>query len=105
MLDECKAPLYTCFMIKSFVHKGLEKYFLTGDKKGIQAGHAVKLKLQLAALNQAKSTIDLNAPGWRLHQLKGDYRGYLSLTVNGNWRIVFRFVGTDVELVDYLDYH
>jgi toxin HigB-1 len=92
-------------MIKSFVHKGLESYFLTGNKKGVQAGHAVKLKLQLAALNQARSAIDLNAPGWRLHQLKGDYRGYPSLTVNGNWRIVFRFIGTDVELVDYLDYH
>jgi toxin HigB-1 len=104
-IDECKATLYTFNMIKSFAHKGLEAYFLTGSKKGIQPTHAIKLQLQLAALNQAKSAIDLNAPGWRLHQLKGDYRGYLSLTVNGNWRIIFKFAGTDVELVDYLDYH
>ncbi len=92
-------------MIKSFAHKGLEAFFLTGSKKGIQPAHAAKLSLQLAALNQAKAPQDLNAPGWRLHDLKGDLRGYHSLTVNGNWRIVFRFVGTDAELVDYLDYH
>ncbi|MCY7386523.1 MAG: type II toxin-antitoxin system RelE/ParE family toxin [Burkholderiales bacterium] len=92
-------------MISSFAHKGLEALFLTGSKKGIQPAHAGKLRLQLAALNQARSPKDLNAPGWRLHELKGDLRGYHSITVNGNWRVVFRFVGPDVELVDYLDYH
>lgn len=92
-------------MIKSFAHKGLEAFFKTGSKKGIQPAHAAKLRLQLAALNQARSTHDLSAPGWRLHELKGDLRGHHSITVNGNWRLVFRFVGNDVELVDYLDYH
>jgi proteic killer suppression protein len=92
-------------MIKSFAHKGLEAFFNTGSKKGIQPAHAGKLRLQPAALNQAKSPHDLSAPGWRLHELKGDLRGYQSITVNGNWRIIFRFAGTDVELVDYLDYH
>ena len=92
-------------MIKSFAHKGLEAFFQTGSKKGIQPTHATKLKLQLAALNQAKSPKDLNAPGWRLHELKGSLRGHHSITVNGNWRVVFRFVGPDVELVDCLDYH
>ena len=105
VLDICKASLYTLQMIKSFAHKGLEAYFNTGSKKGIQPAHATKLRLQLAALNQAKLPNDLNAPGWRLHELKGDYRGYHSITVNGNWRIIFRFVASDVELVDYLDYH
>ena len=62
-------------MIKSFAHKGLEAFFQTGSKKGIQPTHATKLKLQLAALNQAKSPEDLNAPGWRLHELKGERRG------------------------------
>jgi toxin HigB-1 len=92
-------------MIKSFVHKGLEAFFTTGSKKGIQPAHAAKLRLQLAALEQAKSPKDLDAPGWRLHELKGEFRGYHSIAVSGNWRIVFRFVGRDVELVAYLDYH
>ncbi len=91
-------------MIKSFAHKGLEAFFLTGNKKGIQPAHATTLSLQLAVLNQAKSPNDLAAPGWRLHALKGDLRGYHSITVNGNWRVIFRFIGLDVELVDYLDY-
>jgi proteic killer suppression protein len=105
LLDACKALLYTHQMIKSLAHKGLEAFFNAGSKKGIQPAHATKLKLQLAALNQARSPHDLSAPGWRLRELKGDLRGYHSITVNGNWRIIFRFVGTDVELVDYLDYH
>ena len=92
-------------MINSFVHKGLEAFFLTGSKKGIQPAHSSKLRLQLAALNQAGSPKDLNAPGWRLHELKGHLRGHHAITVNGNWRVIFRFVGPDVELVNYLDYH
>ena len=104
-LDTRKAWLYTHPMIKSFAHKGLEAFFKTGSKKGIQSAHAGKLRLQLAALNQARFPKDLNAPGWRLHELKGDLRGYYSIAVNGNWRIVFRFVDADVELLNYLDYH
>jgi proteic killer suppression protein len=105
LLDACKALLYTQPMIKSFAHKGLETFFRTGSKKGIQPTHATKLRSQLAALNQAKSARDLSAPSWRLHELKGDLRGYHSISVNGNWRIIFRFAGMDVELVNYLDYH
>lgn len=93
-------------MIKSFRHKGLEQFFKTGSKSGIQPHHAVKLRIQLTALNAAASPADLKAPvAWRLHQLSGDWAGFWSLTVNGNWRVIFRFDGIDVELVDYLDYH
>lgn len=92
-------------MIKSFRHKGLELFFLRGSKAGIQPQHAARLRLQLTALDAAVKLSDLSAPGWRLHALAGDWKGFYSLTVNGNWRIVFRFVGRDVELVDYLDYH
>lgn len=92
-------------MIKSSRHKGLEKFFRTGSKSGIQPQHAARLRLQLTALNVAESPEDLNAPGWRLHALSGDLKGYWSVTVNGNWRVIFRFVGKDTELVDYLDYH
>ena len=92
-------------MINSFRHKGLEAFFRTGTKSGIQASHAAKLRLLLTALDYAKSTSDMNAPGWRLHALSGKWRGYWSATVNGNWRLIFRFDGKDAELVDYLDYH
>jgi len=92
-------------VIKSFRHKGLEQFFRRGSKAGIQAQHATKLRLQLTALDAATKASDLSAPGWRLHALSGDLKGFHSLTVNGNWRVVFRFVGEDVEMVDYLDYH
>jgi proteic killer suppression protein len=92
-------------MIKSFRHKGLEVFFRTGGKSGIRPDHAVKLRVQLFALDQAKAARDMNAPGWRLHLLSGKYKGYWSVTVNGNWRLIFRFEGADAELVDYLDYH
>jgi proteic killer suppression protein len=92
-------------MIKSFRHKGLALFFETGKKTGIQAQHAAKLRLLLTAIDHATIPADLSAPSWRLHELKGRERGLWSLTVNGNWRLVFRFVGEDVELVDYLDYH
>jgi proteic killer suppression protein len=92
-------------MIKSFVQKGFESFFQTGNKRGIQPHHADRLRRQLTALNNASSPTDLNAPGWGLHQLKGESRGLWSITVNGNWRITFRFVKADVDLVDYLDDH
>jgi len=92
-------------MIKTFRHKGLQAFFETGSKAGIQAAHETKLKHQLFALNSAVSPADLGAPGWRLHALQGRFQGLYSITVNGNWRVVFGFEGTDVVLVDYLDYH
>lgn len=92
-------------MIKSFRHKGLQAFFVRGTKAGIQAHHANKLRLQLFALNRAEKPEDLAAPGWRLHPLSGNLADHWSITVNGNWRLVFRFVGSDVEQVDYLDYH
>lgn len=93
-------------MIKSFRHKGLEAFYTSGSKAGIQAQHAQKLRLQLTALDAAVSADDFKAPvAWRLHSLSGKLKGYYSLTVNGNWRVIFRFDGSDVELVDYLDYH
>ncbi len=92
-------------MIKSFRHKGLEAFFRRGTKSGIQPHHAAKLRVQLTALNAAAKPDDLSAPGWRLHPLTGSFKGFYSITVNGNWRVIFRFDGVDVELVDYLDYH
>lgn len=92
-------------MIKSFRHKGLQSFFETGSKAGIQPAHSGKLRLQLAALDNAVAPGDVSAPSWRLHALNGDLAGYWSITVNGNWRIIFGFDGKDVVLVNYLDYH
>ena len=91
-------------MIKSFQHKGLRRFFETGSKAGIQAAHAAKLSLQLAALEQAVRAEELSAPSWQLHPLKGELKGHWALTVNGNWRLVFAFDGQDAVLVNYQDY-
>lgn len=92
-------------MIASFRHKGLEVFYRTGSTKGIQFAHAKKLARILTALDAAESVSELDLPGYRLHVLKGDLKGFLSVWVNGNWRVTFRFIGADIELVDYLDYH
>jgi proteic killer suppression protein len=92
-------------MIKSFAHKGLEKFFQTGSKAGICPDHATRLTRQLATLNVALCAKDMDFPGWDLHPLKGDMAGFWDITVNANWRLTFRFVGEDVEIVDYQDYH
>ncbi|MDA0243185.1 MAG: type II toxin-antitoxin system RelE/ParE family toxin [Chloroflexi bacterium] len=92
-------------MIKSFKHKGLEKFFLTGSKMGIQATHANKLRLILGRLNASTSPRDMNLPSLYLHELKGDRQGTWSVRVSGNWRITFQFDGQDVTIVNYEDYH
>ncbi|HQZ01705.1 MAG TPA: type II toxin-antitoxin system RelE/ParE family toxin [Thauera sp.] len=92
-------------MIKSFEHKGLQDFFETGSKAGIQPHHASKLARQLARLHAAKAPEDMNLPGWRLHALVGGLTGHYSVSVNGNWSLTFRFDGADAVLVDYQDYH
>ena len=92
-------------MILTFRHKGLEAYFKTGRMTGIQPLHAKRLRELLTALNVASGPPDLARPSWRLHGLSGDRAGFYAVTVQANWRLAFRFVGADVELLDYLDYH
>jgi len=92
-------------MIKSFAHKGLEEFFLTGTTKGIQAKHATRLEELLDRLDAAVSIKAMDFPGSGLHKLKGDLKGYWSVKVSGNWRMTFRFDGEDAHVVDYHDYH
>jgi proteic killer suppression protein len=92
-------------MIRSFRHAGLEKFFKTGSKAGIQPKHAGKLSIQLFALNRARTAEDMNAPGWELHALTGNLRNHWAIKVNGNWRLTFAFEEQDAILVDYQDYH
>ncbi|WP_016957388.1 type II toxin-antitoxin system RelE/ParE family toxin [Catenovulum agarivorans] len=92
-------------MIKSFRHKGLKKFFETGSKAGIQAKHERKLRMQLAAIDTATIIDDIDLPGYKLHQLKGDRDGIWSITVNGNWRVTFEFIDGNAFILNYEDYH
>ena len=92
-------------MIKSFRHKGVQQFFETGSKAGIQSQHERRLRLQLSRLDDARKAKDMDAPGWKLHRLKGELKNYWSVWVDGNWRLTFTFDGEDAVLVDYQDYH
>jgi len=92
-------------MILSYRHKGLKKFAETGSELGIQPIHAERLRRLLSALDVAERAEDMNAPGNRLHSLKGDLEGHWSVMVSGNWRMTFAFEGENAILVDYRDYH
>lgn len=92
-------------MITSFRHKGLQRFYETGNVAGIQAGHQKRLRIQLAALDTAQVIDDMDIPGFRLHPLKGDRKGQWAVTVNKNWRLVFKFANGNAFDVDYEDYH
>ena len=92
-------------MIKSFRHKGLRRYFESGVKSGIQARHAGRLRLQLAALDTAQNIEDMDIPGYRLYPLKGRSKGRWSIWVSASWRLTFEFDDGNVHILDYEDYH
>ena len=91
--------------ITSFRHKGLERFFTSGGKAGIQARHAGRWRLILGRLSVATTPGDMRLPGLDLHELHGPRKGTWAVTVSGNWRITFAFDGRDVGRVDYEDYH
>lgn len=92
-------------MIKSFRHKGLRRFYESGNASGIQHQHAGRLRMQLAALDTAQSIDDMDIPGFRLHPLKGRACGRWSIWVNGNWRLTFEFRDGNAYILDYEDYH
>lgn len=92
-------------MVKSFRHKGLKAFYSTGNKAGIQAKHADRLRLILARLDAAHEAHDMDLPGLKLHKLSGNFKGFWSVEASGNWRVIFRFEGHDAFDVDYIDYH
>ncbi len=92
-------------MIISFRHKGLELLYRHGATQGVHSAHVRKLLRILAVLDVATRPADLDIPAFRLHPLKGQLNGFWAIHVNGNWRVICRFAGENVELVDYLDYH
>jgi proteic killer suppression protein len=92
-------------MIESFRHKGLKRLFEHDDRSKLSADMVEKIKVVLAALDQAESIDDLNQPAFRLHMLKGDLKGFWSVTVRANWRVIFRFEDGSALDVDLTDYH
>ncbi|MDZ7725681.1 MAG: type II toxin-antitoxin system RelE/ParE family toxin [candidate division KSB1 bacterium] len=92
-------------MIKSFKHKGLQKFYETGTTSGIQPAHEKKLRIRLAAFDTAIILDDLDLPGFRLHCLKGKMQKSWAIDVSKNWRITFQFIDGDVYIVNYEDYH
>jgi proteic killer suppression protein len=92
-------------VIKTFRHKGLERFYRDGSKAAIQPKHEKRLRLQLGRLDAAKSAADMNLPGWRWHPLIGNLKGHWAVWVDENWRLTFTFEGSDAVLVDYQDYH
>jgi len=92
-------------MIQSFRHKGLQLFFEKGNYSKIQPDHRKKIRLILTMLHAAKVIHDMNFPGSKLHALTGELKSFWSVSVSGNWRIIFRFEDGDIFDVDYLDYH
>lgn len=92
-------------MIRSFKHKSLRRFFEEGVKSGIRPEHAERLRLVLARLQASTTPKDMDLPGLRLHELKGESKGTWSVTVSGNWRVTFRFEEKDVFDINYVDYH
>ncbi len=91
-------------MIHSFRHKGLQRLFNDDDARGLNPEHVAKLKNILASLDAAPTVEHMNMPSFRLHPLKGVYKGLWAVTVRANWRVIFRF-DNGAHDVDYLDYH
>jgi proteic killer suppression protein len=88
-----------------FRHKGLKRLYEDDDRRGVLPEHAAKLRNILARLDAAHAAREMNVPSFRLHPLKGEMKGFWAVTVQANWRVIFRFVEADAFDVDYLDYH
>ena len=104
-MTPCIVYAYTIRVIKSYRHKGLQRFAETGSKAGIWPEHAARLRILLTALDVASGPNDMDAHGNNLHPLHGSLENHWSVWVSGNWRMTFVFEQTDVILVDYLDYH
>ncbi len=92
-------------MIKSFRHRGLQRFYERGDSSKFKADQRSRIEDVLGRLDVAESPSDLDLPGYRLHPLKGEWKKYWSVSISGNWRIIFRFEAGDAFDVDLIDYH
>jgi toxin HigB-1 len=91
-------------MIRTIRHKGLKRLFEHDDPSGVNREHADKLRDILSMLHAAPAVAHMDLPGFRLHPLRGQMKGFWAVTVRANWRVIFRFDDGATE-VDYVDYH
>lgn len=92
-------------MIKTIKHKGLERFYRSGSLSGFQAHHMKRLQLILTRPDASICVEDMDLPGLKLHKLKGELKGFYAVTVQANWRIIFRFENEHAYDVNYVDYH
>ncbi|PYU77587.1 MAG: peptidase [Acidobacteria bacterium] len=92
-------------MIRSIRHKGLKRLYEDDDPRGVISEHAEKLRDILARLDAAATVADMDLPGFRLHPLKGELKGFWAVTVRANWRVIFHYADREASDVDYVDYH
>jgi proteic killer suppression protein len=92
-------------VIRSIRHRGLKRLHEEDDARGVLREHTAKLRDILARLDAAATVSDMDLPGFRLHALKGSFKGFWAVTVRANWRVIFRLVEGEVLDVDYIDYH
>jgi proteic killer suppression protein len=92
-------------VIRTIRHKGLKRLYEDDDPRGVFAEHVEKLRDILARLDAATTAADMELPGFRLHPLKGEWKGFWAVTVRANWRVIFRFAAGEAVDVDYIDYH
>jgi toxin HigB-1 len=92
-------------VIRSIRHKGLKRLHQDDDTRGVVPEHTTKLRDILARLDAASTIADMDLPGFRLHPLKGELKGFWAVTVRANWRVIFRLAEGDALDVDYVDYH
>jgi toxin HigB-1 len=92
-------------MIQPIQYRGLKRLYENDDPRSVIREHTAKLRDILARLNAASVVVDMDFPGFRLHPLKGELKGFWAVTVRANWRVIFRFAEGDVLDLDYVDYH
>ena len=92
-------------VVASFAHRSLKRLYEKGDRSGIRQDMVGKVERILQRLDEIAVVEHMALPAYRLHALTGDLRGYWSVTVNGNWRIIFRFEDGEARDVNLVDYH
>lgn len=92
-------------MIGSFSDKSLKRLFERGDRSGIRPDMVAKIERILQRLDEVTEPEQMDLPGYRLHKLTGDLKGFWSVTINGNWRIIFRFADGQPQDIELIDYH
>lgn len=100
-----QVTLLLIIMIQKFKHKGLKRFFESGNASGLNSQHVTRLRYVLALLQTAETIEDMDLPGLKLHELKGKRLGTWAVKISGTWRVTFKLRKGDAVDVNYEDYH